>query len=608
MESDEVRLGRARRREEIRGLLLVAAGTALIMLVYLTARVYLLPGLTAWQARWITVVVVTVLATVAAWRTGRRMARLNSSLDLVVEKLDAELTASHESEARKDAVLRSALDCIVSINHQGEITEFNPAAERVFGLRRSEVLGKNVADTIIPDSLRGAHRTGFAHHLSTGETRILGTRIETTGRRADGSEFPVEVAVTRVDLPGSPAFTAYIRDITDRRRMEEQLQHSQKLEATGRLAGGIAHDFNNLLMVIMGHSAELLADGEADPELRSAAADIQAAAERGAMLTRQLLAFSRQQVLHPADLDLSSVVTGLERMLRRLVSEAIRIVVVAPPGLGMVRADQGQIEQVILNLVINARDAMPDGGTLTLRTDTVVIDEAYVREHVLVQPGSYVMLSVSDTGTGMDESTRAQIFEPFFTTKGLGRGTGLGLSIVHGIVSQSGGHVWVYSEVGKGTAFKVYLPRVGSGPGAVTPRTDPVLGGSLRGTETILLVEDDAQLRQLCESTVASNGYRVLAAASAEEAETIYNRHAGEIDLLLTDVVMPGMNGWQLWQRLRARDAQLRTLFMSGYTDHAIGEGEDSGWAFLQKPFSPSVLRAKIRQVLDAPPGVDGRR
>ncbi len=390
-------------------------------------------------------------------------------------------------------------------------------------------------------------------------------------------------------------------EITERKQLEAQLLQSQKMEAVGRLAGGIAHDFNNLLTVIKGYSELLVEEVGGDGRLRRAAEEIDKAADRAALLTRQLLAFSRRQVLEPEVLDLNDVVANMDKMLRRLIGEDIDLVSVRRPGLGRVKADPGQIEQVIMNLAVNARDAMPQGGKLTLETANVELDEVYARNHVAITPGSYVMLAVSDTGCGMDAETQARIFEPFFTTKELGKGTGLGLATVYGIVKQSGGYIWVYSEPGQGTTFKVYLPRLEEAVETAQPEREIVRPA--RGSETVLLVEDEENVRQLVRQTLEKNGYTVLEARAGAEATQLSAQHPGPIHLMLTDVVMPKMSGRELAERLALLRPGIKVLYMSGYTDNAIVHHGvlDPGTAFLQKPFTAADLGQKVREVLDSP-------
>jgi len=398
-------------------------------------------------------------------------------------------------------------------------------------------------------------------------------------------------------------------DVTERVRLEEalrtaedQLRQSQKMEAIGRLAGGIAHDFNNLLSVVLSYSDMLLSAGAVSEPYAGDLREIHGAAGRAANLTRALLAFSRQQVLEPAVLDLNDVVHHMDKMLRRVIGEDIELRWTADPALGRVRVDPGQIEQVLMNLAVNARDAMPAGGKLTLETANIELDETYARAHVGVTPGPHVMLAVTDTGRGMSKEVQAKIFEPFFTTKDIGKGTGLGLATVFGIVRQSGGHIWVYSEPGQGSTFKIYFPRTDQAPevkarGSAAPAT-------LRGSETLLLVEDDEPLRVVSRTILAKNGYRVIAARSPADALACCAQEAETIHLMITDVVMPGMNGLQLATQAAKSRPEMKVLYVSGYTNNTIVHHGvlDEGVAFLQKPITPEALLRKVREILD-----DGR-
>ncbi len=407
-------------------------------------------------------------------------------------------------------------------------------------------------------------------------------------------------------LDALAAMAEIISQDIERKRIEEalrvsedQLRQSQKLEAIGMLAGGIAHDFNNLLTTITGYSELALRRLRIEDPLHRNISEVKTAADRAASLTRQLLAFSRKQVLQPKIINLNMIVSELEKMLRRLIGEDVDLRVVIEEGLGNVKADPGQIEQVLMNLAVNARDAMPEGGKLTIETTNVYLDDRYARKHLTVIPGHYVMLAVSDTGTGMDENTQAHIFEPFFTTKEVGKGTGLGLSTVYGIVKQSGGNIWVYSEPGSGTSFKIYFPRVDERPRDSSPKA--AAEANLQGTETILLTEDEDMVRTLAREVLEMYGYRVLEAANAGAALLICERHLEPIQLLLTDVVMPEMGGHALANRLKLIKPDMKVLFMSGYTDNAIVHQGflDEGANFIQKPFSPDAMARKVREVLD---------
>jgi signal transduction histidine kinase len=395
-----------------------------------------------------------------------------------------------------------------------------------------------------------------------------------------------------------------------RRRAEEtlkktelQLMHAQKLEAVGRLASGVAHDFNNLLSVVLSYAGLILQELKTDDPFHAEVKEIEKAGHRAAQLTRQLLAFSRQQVLLPKVLDVNQVLTGMENMIKRLLGADIEVTLLKGSRLGKVIADPGQLEQVVTNLVINARDAMPEGGMLTFETKNADLDEDYARQHHGVSAGPYVVMALTDTGVGMDRETQARIFEPFFTTKERGKGTGLGLSTVFGIVQQSGGHVWVYSEPGKGTTFKIYLPRTDAAVVDVQSQPPPASG---RGNETILLVEDDDPVRAVACGILRRNGYTVLEASNGGEALLVCEQHKATIHLLITDVILPRMSGRQLVERLAPLRRDMKILFMSGYTDEAILQHGmlESGVAFLQKPLTPEALARKVRETLG--PRTDG--
>ncbi len=512
-----------------------------------------------------------------------------------------------ESEARKTAILEAALDAIITIDHEGNIREFNPAAERIFGHRRADVIGQEMAKRLLPASLHDWYRQGSAKYCSCGEGLDLGKRQELTALRADGSDFPVELTITRIRTNGPLMFTCYIRDISARKQAEETLRQteeryrqSQKMEAIGRLAGGIAHDFNNILTVITGCGALLLRDLQPDNPAREYTEIIMKAGERAAMLVRQILAFSRKQVLAPKVFDLNAAVTDMNRMLNRVIGEDISLATVLTPTPQPVKADPGQIEQVIMNLAVNARDAMPGGGKLTLETAEVELDENYARAYPEVQPGPYVMLAVSDTGCGMGKEVQARLFEPFFTTKEQGKGTGLGLATIYGIVKQSGGHIAVYSEPGQGSTFKIYLPCVTEAISA--PEPCPAPAETLCGTGTVLLVEDEDEVRMLSRQFLQMNGYNVLEARHASEALQLWEKQDAPIDIMVTDVIMPEMNGCELAERIQARQPDLKVLYVSGYTESAILRQDllDKSAAFLQKPFTPHSLATKVRELLCA--------
>jgi PAS domain S-box-containing protein len=498
--------------------------------------------------------------------------------------------AMRQSESQFRALFENALDAVLIANDQGAYVDANPAACNLLGVSYNEVIGRTINDFTENDNPVEASRM-LEQFLKEGTLRG-----ELRLRRPDGSLVEVDFSATANFLPGR--HLALLRDVTERRKLEEQFRQSQKLESVGMLAGGIAHDFNNLLTVITGYSELTLRRlDKVDPLARNVE-EIKKAAERAASLTRQLLAFSRKQVLQPKVLDLNSVIVNTEKMLGRLVGEDMELRTSPGVGLGKVKADPGQIEQVILNLVVNARDAMPKGGKITIETANIYLDEAYARRHIAVQPGWYVMLAVTDTGQGMDAETQKYIFEPFFTTKEQGKGTGLGLSTVYGIVKQSGGNIWVYSEIGVGTSFKIYLPLVDEQ--VMKPDANVARPESASGTETILLAEDEEMVRNLARESLKMHGYTVLEAANAGEALLICQQYKGRIDLLLTDVVMPRVSGRELAEQLVGLRPDMRVLYMSGYPDQAIVHHGilDEAIAFIGKPFTPDALALKVVEVL----------
>ncbi len=503
-----------------------------------------------------------------------------------------------EERVRLSMAVEQAAELIVITDARGTIQYVNPAFERVSGYSRAEAIGQN------PRILKsGSQDAEFYRHLWATIKAGQVWSGHFVNRRKDGSLYEEEAVISPVrDAAGTIInFVSVKRDVTAERQLQRQFLQAQKMDAVGRLAGGVAHDFNNILTAIMGYSERLVQGLDSRHPLQTDAREIERAAYRAARLTRQLLAFSRRQVLQPKVVDLNAIVESMDRMLRRLIGEHIALCSRPAAGLGSVKADVSQIEQVILNLVVNARDAMPDGGKLLIETANVTLNESYAATHPEVVPGDYVMLAVTDTGCGLSDEARRHIFEPFFTTKAQGKGTGLGLATCYGILKQSGGHINVYSELGHGTTFKVYLPCVNAAPDQrlLPPEQTAAVP---RGSEVLLLVEDEPAVRELATLALTDLGYTVLTATNGIEAlELVRRRDSGRLDLLVTDVVMPQMGGRELADRLRALRPDTKVLFTSGYTEDAIvNRGVlQPGLAFLQKPYTPGTLARKIRQVLD---------
>ena len=571
----------------------------------------------AWYGGWKPGVVATAFAlTVSAYfalagehspaelRTAIVRLSLFFFLAMLICWLNAALRASQESLRRSELNFRSLVTNapygICRCDSKGKILDANPAFLELLGHTSvDELIGRHIF-ALYADNDKWFDLADFLRSSDP----FKGLTAE--WKRKNNTTTVVRVSGRSVENDGEGlVFELFAEDITERRALEQQLQQSQKMEAVGRLAGGIAHDFNNLLMVILGYSEFLLERLGAEPNLRGPAQEISSAAERASSLTRQLLAFSRKQMLAPRIVNLNDVATENLKMLTRMIGEDIDLVMVPSPNLWPVRADAGQIEQVIMNLAVNARDAMPSGGKLTIETSNVTLDEEYARFHAPLQPGDYVMVAISDTGAGMDTETQSHIFEPFFTTKGT-KGTGLGLSTVYGIVKQSGGYIWVFSEVNRGTTFKIYLPRVASSGEATAAHVpSPIEYRKVEpGTETILLVEDEANLRYLARQYLEKQGYKVIEAADGAVAVQIAVAHEGVIHLLLTDVIMPGMNGRELAQRVSEIRPNVKVLYMSGYTENVIGHNGmlDAGIRLLQKPFNLRDLKRIVREVLDATP------
>jgi PAS domain S-box-containing protein len=539
----------------------------------------------------------TYLSTKGPFRDaqGRVVGLVGSSLD-ITDRYHA-IEALAESEERFRTIFDGSPVGMAVLGTDGAVVAANFACRQALGLSEEDLRNVGVFDEITHPEDRAADAAKF-QEMIRGEIEY--DRREKRYILRDGRRVFADLHLYLIrDKKSAPRYIIGIAvDITERKSLESQLRQAQRMETIGRLAGGVAHDFNNLLTVIKGYCDLLLESKQASASLHQLE-HIRKAAEQAASLTRQLLAFSRQQVMQPKVFSLNTLVWNTDSILRRLISEDVEMATITAKNIGAIKADPGQMEQVILNLVINARDAMPNGGKLTLETANVELDESFAQTHLATLPGSYVMLAVSDTGTGMDEETQAHIFEPFFTTKELGKGTGLGLSMVYGIVKQSGGYIWVHSEIGKGSTFKVYLPRVFEHAQEIaSPFPAPT---ALLGKETILLVEDDPLVRDLALEILKTRGYCVLVADRPDAAIQLCRQHTGKIHLVLTDVIMPGMNGSQMADEITAMRPGISVLFMSGYTDTAIIRDGNFGQttSFLQKPFSPTVLGRKVREMLD---------
>jgi len=530
------------------------------------------------------------------WVTKGQLKRLLPAIERELREAKGR-AALRAAEAGYETLVEQAPVGIYRSNPEGRFLSANTALVRMLGYESAaDLLRLDMARDVYADP---AERQGLVDRDTYSDRQY--DDVEATWKRKDGGLLTVQLNVRAVRNAARQVeyYETFVRDVTEQRRLQQQVLQSQKMEAVGRLAGGIAHDFNNLLTVITSYSDLLLEDlGKDDPK-RDDVEQVRKAAEGAASLTRQLLAFSRQQVLAPRVVSLNAVVDSLQKILRRVIGEDVELATALAPDLGAVKADVGQLEQVLMNLTVNARDAMPTGGKLTIETANVEHDPAYARAREGAAVSRFVMLAVTDTGVGMDEATKARIFEPFFTTKEAGKGTGLGLATVYGIVNQSGGFIWVYSEPGNGTSFKIYLPRVDA------PAEGVKAAGSVsvpRGTETVLLVEDAAAVRAVAKQVLQRQGYTVLEAPHGEAALHLAQKHRGPIHLLLTDVVMPVLSGRRLAEQLAPLRPDMKVLYASGYTDDSVVRHGilESGTAYLQKPFTPDSLARKVREVLDA--------
>ena len=508
--------------------------------------------------------------------------------------------ALRKSERRLCAITDTAKDAIIMIDNEGKITYWNPASEEIFGYSAQEVMGEAMHPLIVSDKYIEDYKKGLELFKETGKGNVVDKTLELQAYKKDRSEITVEVSLAAIKIEGQWNAVGIVRDITEHKKLEAQYHHAQKMEAIGRLAGGVAHDFNNLLTVIGGNtSLAMMTLNENDPLMHDLE-QVQKAANRASNLTRQLLAFSRKQKLQPEILNLNILIADIEKMLCRVIGEDIELESILAEDLWNAKVDSGQFEQIIMNLCVNARDAMPDGGQLIIETENTELNEEYTSIHPEVAPGAYVMLVVSDSGSGMTEEVKSQIFDPFFTTKAVGEGTGLGLSTVFGIVKQSGGFIYVYSEPGEGTTFKIYLPR--SEEEAVTVRKKLLTEEELRGKETVLVVEDEEGVRNIAVRSLRKYGYKVLEAENGGAGYLKCKSSEKPVDLIITDVVMPEMSGAEFIKSVKEFWPEVKVLYMSGYTHDVIAKKGiiDSKVAFLHKPFEPLNILQKVREVLNS--------
>jgi two-component system cell cycle sensor histidine kinase/response regulator CckA len=517
-------------------------------------------------------------------------------LDISVHKRTDE--ALRDSQERLLGIISSAMDAIITVDDSQKVIVFNKAAEQIFRCPATEAIGQTL-DKFIPQRSREAHKQHIRNFGQTGvSSRSMYSPGTLMGVRADGEEFPVEATISQVKTGSERLYSVILRDISVRKRTEDELRQAQKMEAVGHLAGGIAHEFNNYLGIIMGYS-DLLEEEEVQSEsLRLGLAEIRDATQKASSLTRQLLAFSRKQFIEPSVLDLNASVWDAHKLLRRLIPATVDVIPVLHPDLGKVKADPAQIQQILINLVVNARDAMPQGGKITIETSEVVLDEEFASRHLDVLAGDYIMLSVSDTGEGIDAETLTHIFEPFFTTKKAGKGTGLGLSTTYGIVKQSGGHITAASVRGRGTTFRIYFPKLVESydDSPTAPHSKPMQ----EGIATIVLVEDESGLRRLMRTTLERQGYRVLEAKDGAEGLSLCRQNLEHIALVVTDLAMPRMTGLQLKEKVLALRSTMKFLLISGYAEDVLGSTEQipNGGDFLEKPFRPDELARKVSEIL----------
>jgi len=503
-----------------------------------------------------------------------------------------------QSEERFRLLVEGVNDyAIFMLNPEGLVVSWNAGAERIYGFTAEEASGSSLSRFHPPEDLHAdTPQYALEQAAATGRFEEENWRVRKDGQRFRASSVTTALRDDRGNLRG---FSRITRDVTEKRELEHQLRHAQRLETVGRLAGGVAHEFNNSATAILGYSCLIIDRVQDDDKLRRYAEEVHKAGQRAASVTRQLLAFSRQQILQPTMLNLNEAVADIEKMLRGLIGENIRLLTTLDPYVGVIQADSGEMEQVIINLALNARDAMPDGGVIHIETSNVEVDHVFAAENPDMTPGPHVRLRVSDTGIGLDKQTAAHLFEPFFTTKPVGQGTGLGLSTVYGTVKRSGGGILVFSEPGRGTTFEIYLPRLEQAsvkPAILSPRRK-----ADGGSETILIVEDDSSLRWLTVQILTQFGYTVLEAGDGSQALALAEERAGDIDILLTDVVMPGFNGRQLARQVEQLYPQIKVLLMSGYAAEiaAQHDGDELALPFLEKPFTPEELGLKVREVLD---------